>query len=108
MYVGVGGCVSVSECVRVCVHVCARVCAHACVCVCVCACVCVRVCACVCVCVNVVLSLLNMTATFLRAVQLIGCDGPVSASEVERLYRMEKGISREEADYLGCDVSGTC
>ena len=85
-----------------CVHVCARVCAHACVCVC----MCVR--AYVCVRVNVVLSLLNMTATFLRAVQLIGCDGPVSASEVERLYRMEKGISREEADYLGCDVSGAC
>ena len=102
MYVGVG----------VCAHVCAHACVCVCACLCVCVCLCMRVCACVCayvrVRVNVVLSLLNMTATFLRAVQLIGCDGPVSASEVERLYRMEKGISREEADYLGCDVSGAC
>lgn len=41
----------------------------------------------------------------LRAMQLIGCDGPALTSEDEKLFRMDKGISREEADDLGCDVS---
>ena len=40
-----------------------------------------------------------------HAVQLIGCEGPALASDDEKLYRMEKGLSREEADDLGCDVS---
>lgn len=47
----------------------------------------------------------RLSLLLLHAMQLIGCDGPALTSEDEKVFRMDKGLSREEADDLGCDVS---